>query len=145
MAAHVTKIMDMVDMDHPSGPRARIALSKEDDLQIALNLYTPGSKNEFHYHKGTSQSFLCLKGKLTLRTKENESAEPVTHYLTEGMCVLMPADQYYQLDNESDAPVLLYQVKAPGDQIVIEGKGEMNNKDYFTQQRRKHAVAGEVQ
>jgi len=73
--AHVTRIFDSIDMQNPDRPRQRKLLSKEDDLLIALNLYSPGGRNEFHYHKGTSQSFLCLKGKLTVRTKETEDAE----------------------------------------------------------------------
>jgi len=144
MAAEIFNILDKVDMANPPSPRERISLARQGDLQMALNLYVPGAKNEFHYHKGTSQSFLCFKGKLTLRTKETETAEPVTHYLTEGMCAMIPADQYYQLHNESDAPVLLYQVKPPGDQIVVAGKGVMNNKDYFTKQRGEKADAGAI-
>jgi mannose-6-phosphate isomerase-like protein (cupin superfamily) len=107
---------------------------------IALNLYSPGARNEFHYHKGSSQSFLCVKGKLTVRTKDSEDAEPVTHHLTEGMCVLVPGNQYYQLHNESDQPALLYQVKKPGDQIVVAGRGQLNNRDYFTNQRQSETV-----
>jgi mannose-6-phosphate isomerase-like protein (cupin superfamily) len=140
MAAHVTKISDKVDLGNIGRPRERVLLSKEGDLMIALNVYQPGSRNEFHYHKGTSQSFLCMKGKLTIRTKETEDAEPVAHHLTEGMCVLVPANQYYQLHNESDAPTLLYQVKKPGDEIVVAGKGQISNSDYFTKNRQKEAV-----
>lgn len=140
MAAHVTKIFDKVDLANKERPRERVLLSKESDLMIALNVYQPGSRNEFHYHKGTSQSFLCVKGTLTIRTKESEDAEPVAHTLTEGMCVLVPANQYYQLDNESDAPVMLYQVKKPGDEIVVAGKGKISNSDYFTKARQTQAV-----
>lgn len=140
MAAHVTKIFDKVDLANKERPRERVLLSKESDLMIALNVYQPGSRNEFHYHKGTSQSFLCVKGTLTIRTKESEDAEPVAHKLTEGMCVLVPANQYYQLDNEGDEPVMLYQVKKPGDEIVVAGKGKLNNADYFTKARQTQAV-----
>lgn len=138
--AHVTRIFDSIDIQNPDRPRQRKLLSKEDDLLIALNLYQPGGRNEFHYHKGTSQSFLCLKGKLTVRTKDSEDAEPEVHHLEEGMCVLVPGGQYYQLHNESDAPALLYQVKKPGDQIVIAGKGQLNNRDYFTKDRQKQVA-----
>lgn len=134
--AEVTKIYDKIDLDNPDKPRSRKLLSKSDDLMIALNHYAPGARNEFHYHKGSSQSFLCVKGKLTVRTKENEEADPVTHHLTEGMCVLIPGNQYYQLHNESDQPALLYQVKKPGDQIVVAGKGQLSNRDYFTKERQ---------
>jgi mannose-6-phosphate isomerase-like protein (cupin superfamily) len=134
--AEVTKIYDMLDLNNPEKPRQRKLLSKVDDLMIALNHYAPGARNEFHYHKGSSQSFLCVKGKLTVRTKDSEDAEPVTHQLTEGMCVLIPGNQYYQLHNESNEPALLYQVKKPGDQIVVAGRGQLNNRDYFTKDRQ---------
>jgi mannose-6-phosphate isomerase-like protein (cupin superfamily) len=134
--AHVTRIFDKIDIDHPEKPRERKLLFKESDLMIALNHYAPGARNEFHYHKGSSQSFLCVKGKLTVRTKDSEDAEPATHYLTEGMCVLIPGNQFYQLHNESEAPALLYQVKRPGDQIVVAGKGQLTNSDYFTEDRQ---------
>ncbi len=134
--AHVTRIFDKIDIDHPEKPRERKLLFKESDLMIALNHYAPGARNEFHYHKGSSQSFLCVKGKLTVRTKDSEDAEPATHYLTEGMCVLIPGNQFYQLHNESELPALLYQVKRPGDQIVVAGKGQLTNSDYFTEDRQ---------
>lgn len=56
------------------------------------------------------------------------------------MCVLVPAAQYYQLHNESDAPALLYQVKKPGDEIVVAGKGKLANAEYFTKNRQKEAA-----
>lgn len=134
--AHISRIWDAVDINNPDRPRQRKLLSKEQDLLIALNVYTPGARNEFHYHKGTSQSFLCVKGKLTVRTKDSEDGPEEVHYLTEGDCVLIPGNQYYQLNNESDQPALLYQVKKPGDQIVVAGKGQISNKDYFTKDRQ---------
>jgi mannose-6-phosphate isomerase-like protein (cupin superfamily) len=138
--AQVSRIFDQIDLDNPTKPRDRKLLSKEADLMIALNHYAPAARNEFHYHMGSSQSFLCVKGKLTLRTKDSEDAEPVTHYLSEGMCVLIPGNQYYQLHNESDQPALLYQVKRPGDQIVVAGKGQISNRDYFTKERKEQTT-----
>jgi mannose-6-phosphate isomerase-like protein (cupin superfamily) len=139
--AHVSKIYDAIDLkEGPERPRQRKLLSKEEDLLIALNHYAPGARNEFHYHKGTSQSFLCVKGKLTVRTKDTEDAEPEIHHLTEGMCVLVPGGQYYQLHNESDQPALLYQVKKPGDQIVVAGRGQLSNRDYFTRDRQEQTA-----
>ncbi len=145
MAALVSKIRESIDSHiETKGPHGRVLLSQVGDLLIALNLMPPGSQNEFHYHKGSSQSFLCFEGKMTVRTKENESAEPVVHHLTAGMCVLVPADQYYQLHNESDEMAILYQVKAPGDQIVVQGKGAINNKDYFTKANKERMRSGTI-
>jgi mannose-6-phosphate isomerase-like protein (cupin superfamily) len=139
--AQVTRIWEAVDINKPDRPRQRKLLSAQEDLLIALNLYEPGARNEFHYHKGTSQSFLCMKGTLTLRTKDSEDGEVTEHKLNAGDCALIPGNQYYQLHNETDDTVLLYQVKKPGDQIVIAGKGQMSNRDYFTRQRQQqHAL-----
>lgn len=134
--AQVRRIWDALGVEEPERPRQRKLLSKEQDLTIALNLYSPGARNEFHYHKGTSQSFLCVKGRLTVRTRDSEDGPVETHHLTEGDCVLIPGNQYYQLHNEGDAPALLYQVKRPGDEIVVAGKGALRNRDYFTAERR---------
>jgi mannose-6-phosphate isomerase-like protein (cupin superfamily) len=134
--AQVSTIWDAIDLQNLDSPRQRRLLHEVDDLMIALNAYSPGARNEFHYHKGSSQSFLCIKGELTVRTKDSEDAEPVVHHLAEGMCVLIPGNQYYQLHNESDQPALLYQVKKPGDQIVVAGRGELRNSDYFTKGRQ---------
>lgn len=139
--AQVSNVFESVDLENPDRPRRRKLLSAQEDLIIACNIYRPGARNEFHYHKGTSQSFLVLKGTLTLRTKDSEDGEATEYKLPEGSCALIPGNQYYQLHNETDETCLLYQVKKPGDQIVIAGKGQMSNKEYFTEARqRQHAL-----
>ncbi len=134
--ASVVKISDNVDLDNLDRPRKRILLSKEKDLLIALNAYAPGANNEFHYHAGSSQSFLVLKGELTVRTMEKEDGPVTESVLGEGDCVLVANGEYYQLYNHTDAPALMYQVKHPGDRIVVLGKGALNNRDYFTPDRQ---------
>ena len=135
--AQITNVFESVDLATPDRPRQRKLLSAQEDLIIACNIYQPGARNEFHYHKGTSQSFLVMKGTLTLRTKETEDGEATEYKLPEGSCALIPGNQYYQLHNETDGPCLLYQVKKPGDQIVIAGKGQMSNREYFTAAREQ--------
>lgn len=138
--AEVTKIWDSVDLKNPERPRQRVQLSKTNDLSVALNLYVPGARNEFHYHKGSSQSFLCVKGELTVRTKDSEDGDVTTHHLTEGVCALIPGNQFYQLHNEGTEPALLYQVKKPGDEIVVAGRGSLKNRDYFTNERQSETA-----
>jgi len=138
--AQISRVFDALEDGSPDRPRQRKLLSAQEDLIIACNVYQPGARNEFHYHKGTSQSFLVMKGTLTLRTKSDENAEPEEHHLSEGECALIPGNQYYQLHNETDGVCLLYQVKKPGDQIVIAGKGQMSNKDYFTDSRQQETA-----
>ncbi len=134
--ASVMKISDNVDLENLDRPRERILLSKEKDLLIALNVYQPGANNEFHFHAGSSQSFLVLQGALTVRTMESDDSPVVESVLGEGECVLVANGEYYQLYNHTDAPALMYQVKHPGDRIVVLGKGALNNRDYFTPDRQ---------
>jgi mannose-6-phosphate isomerase-like protein (cupin superfamily) len=138
--AQISRVFDALEGE-PGRPRERKLLSAQEDLIIACNVYQPGARNEFHYHKGTSQSFLVMQGTLTLRTKDEEDGEATEYQLKQGDCALVPGNQFYQLHNETDGVCLLYQVKKPGDQIVVAGKGQISNKDYFTKKReQEHAL-----
>ena len=119
--------------------RQRVGLAHEaNDIGIAINCYAPGARNEMHYHVGTGQSFLVLKGPCVIRHRHKDlpPEDTIETTMQEGDCVLIPANVYYQLHNPGpDHQVVLYQVKQPGELIAVEGKGVMNNKDYFTQKR----------
>ena len=128
--AYTKHVWDSIET---STPRKRVLLSKEQDLMIALNVYQPGAQNELHYHEGTSQSFLVLKGTCTVRTMHDEKI--TEHTCKPGDSILIPGGEYYQMHNQEDEPVVLYQVKRPADRIVVYGKGKLNNKDYFTKER----------
>ena len=78
--------------------------------------------------------------KFRLVAQDSEDGEATERHLNEGECALIPGNQYYQLHNETDGNCMLYQVKKPGDQIVIAGKGQLNNKDYFTEGRQKETT-----
>lgn len=107
-----------------------IPIGREKDLLLALNRYEPGSKNEFHHHVGTSQSFLVLKGELTIRTKDGENPIEV-HQLKDGDCVLVKNGEYYQLENESSEPLFLYQAKQPTDMLQILGREPVQAREHF--------------
>ncbi|MFQ5681925.1 MAG: cupin domain-containing protein [Candidatus Binatia bacterium] len=133
--AHKTNVWNSTEF---SRHRRRVLLAKEPDLMIALNCYQPGAQNELHYHEGTSQSFLVLKGACTVRTmKDGVLSE---HTCSQGDSILIPGGEYYQMHNETDEPVVLYQVKKPADRIVVYGKEKMSNKDYFTKEREEKKV-----
>ena len=70
--ALISRVYDALEGDARS-PRQRKLLAAQEDLIIACNVYAPGARNEFHYHKSTSQSFLVMQGTLTLRTKSHAS------------------------------------------------------------------------
>jgi mannose-6-phosphate isomerase-like protein (cupin superfamily) len=121
-------------------PRQMILLAEQpDDIRIALNCYQPGANNELHYHVGTGQTFLVLRGPCIVRYKakeEGEEAAPHEATLKEGDSILIPPDVYYQMYNPGPGEVLLYQAKQPGEaEIVVHGKGKLNNREYFTQER----------
>ena len=128
--AHKTNIWNSGES---SSPRKRTLLAEERDLMIALNCYQPGAQNELHYHVGTSQSFLVLKGSCTVRTMKDGVV--TEHNCKSGDSILIPGGEYYQMHNQTNEPVLLYQVKKPADRIVVHEKGNLNNQDYFTKER----------
>ena len=123
-----------------SKPRNRVLLAEEPkDLLIALNCYSPGGRNEMHFHVGSGQSFLVLKGPAVIRHRHKDQPPEETKEATlnEGDSILIPANVYYQIHNPGPHQVVLYQVKQPGELISIEGKGVQNNSTYFTEEREQ--------
>ncbi|MEE8515067.1 MAG: cupin domain-containing protein [Alphaproteobacteria bacterium] len=112
--ATISKISESVDLGNLEKPRERFLLSREKDLQIQLNTYGPGVGNDFHCHVGLSHAYLVVNGAVTMRTMETDTSPVVEYVLTEGDCVMLSPDEYYQIYNHTDAPALMYQVKAPG-------------------------------
>src|SRR6516225_2742049 len=98
---------------------------------LALNDYEPGYVNKFHHHWGTSQSFLVLQGVLTLRTRKTAEAPIEERKLEVGDCGVMGVGEYYQLANEGDGPLVLYQAKKPTDKIQILGHEPVDELNYF--------------
>ena len=122
--------------------RKRIPLAKEpNDIMIALNCYAPGARNEMHYHVGTGQTFLVIKGRaeVTHRHKDLPKEQDVVSELKEGDSILIPADVYYQLHNPGPDQLMLYQVKQPGELVHVEGKGVLRPGDYYSKGRQEAA------
>ena len=120
--------------------RKRIPLAEEpNDILIAINCYAPGGRNEMHYHVGTGQTFLVLKGTAEVkhRHKDLPPEQNVVSTLHEGDCVLIPANVYYQLHNPGPDQLVLYQVKQPGELVSVEGKGILRPGDYYTKAREE--------
>ena len=122
--------------------RKRIPIAEEPkDIMIAINCYAPGSRNEMHFHVGTGQTFLVLKGTAEVkhRHKDLPKDKDVVSTLHEGDCVLIPANVYYQLHNPGPDQLILYQVKQPGELVSVEGKGIINPREYYTAAREEQA------
>lgn len=130
--AKVNNVWDVIETSR-NGTKHRpfMRVAREDDLMIALNYYEPGYKNQFHNHTGTSQSFLVLKGELTLRTRAKIDAPTEEHRLKEGECCVMATGEYYQLENETQQPLVLYQAKQPTDLVQIHGQEPVNAREHF--------------
>jgi mannose-6-phosphate isomerase-like protein (cupin superfamily) len=133
----ITNVWDKVKFDKP---RQMILLAEQpDDIRVALNCYQPGANNELHYHVGTGQTFLVLKGPCIVRYKAKEEGEAATPHeatLKEGDSILIPPDVYYQMYNPGPDNVVLYQAKQPGEgEIVVQGKGKLDSSEYFTSDR----------
>ena len=120
--------------------RKRILLAEEkNDIMIAINCYAPGGRNEMHFHVGTGQTFLVLKGtaEVTHRHKDLPKEQDVVSTLIEGDSVLIPANVYYQLHNPGPDQLILYQVKQPGELVSVEGKGILKPGSYYTKAREE--------
>jgi mannose-6-phosphate isomerase-like protein (cupin superfamily) len=133
----INNVWEKVKFDRP---RQMVLLAEQpDDIRVALNCYQPGAQNELHYHVGTGQTFLVLKGPCIIRykPKTKPKSEPPTEVtLKEGDSVLIPPDVYYQMYNPGPGQVVLYQAKQPGeDQVVVHGKGKLDNRQYFNTAR----------
>jgi quercetin dioxygenase-like cupin family protein len=144
-SVQISNVWEKVNFDRP---RNRIVLAEEEgDIRQALNCYSPGDMNEMHYHVGSGQSFLVLKGPVTMRHRHKDQPKEENQEVTlnEGDCILIPADVYYQMLCSSDDTAVLYQVKQADDsEIAVEGKGVQKSSEYFTAKRQSVQVAGDV-
>ena len=122
----------MVDMNDASQPRRHTRVAGNDAMQIVLNCYQPGQRDEFHYHKGSTRTYLIFDGSMTIRIRNDEGITDYT--VAKGGCALIPEGEYYQFYNHTDAPALIYQVsqRAGRGELMIWGKGEVLPQDYFT-------------
>ena len=137
----ITNVWEKVNFDRP---RQMVLLAEiPGDIRIALNCYKPGAQNELHYHVGVGQTFLCLKGPCIVRYKPKgkEDEAPTERTLNEGDSILIPPDMYYQMYNPGPGDVVLYQAKQPGEpEIVVHGKGKVDNRAYFTAERESQTA-----
>ena len=144
-SVQISNVWEKASFDRP---RKRIVLAEEaGDIRQALNCYSPGDMNEMHYHVGTGQSFLVLKGPVTMRHRHKDQPKEQTQEVTlrEGDCILIPADVYYQMQCLGPDTAVLYQVKQADDsEISVEGKGIQKSSEYFTAARQAVHVAGDV-
>jgi len=130
----VVRISALIDeKSKEAKPRAFQRMARQDDLMLALNYFQPGYHNEFHHHFGTSQSFLVIKGELTLRTRKDIGAPIEEFKLKEGDCCMMSVGEYYQLANEAAEPLVLYQAKRPTRQVQVYGQEPRGEHEYFSE------------
>jgi mannose-6-phosphate isomerase-like protein (cupin superfamily) len=83
-----------------------IALTHNRNAQTAINVYTPRRRDEMHCHPGSEHMFMVWQGHLTIRGIHE--GEEVT--LKPGELIHVKAGHYYQLCNDTDDILVLYQV-----------------------------------
>ena len=131
-AMDITNVWNVVDQNKDN-PRTRnfIMMAKQSDLMLVINCHEPGYKAEFHHHCGTSQSYLVLKGGITVRARMSADAPPQERRLKAGDCVLFKVGEYYELETEENEPVVLYQAKHPGTDIQLLGREPVSEAKFF--------------
>ena len=142
MAEFAPDLISMVDMNDVTEPRRHTRVATGTRLQIVLNCYQPGELDEFHYHKGSTRTYLVLEGEMTVRIRSKEG-KTTDHVLRKGGCVLIPPTEYYQLHNHGDAPALIYQVsqRVGRNELMVWEKGEFLPQEYFTDEWRRTSFA----
>jgi uncharacterized cupin superfamily protein len=106
---------ELADLGH--GVRgSRLERIRGETLASAVWELDPGADVDYHFHHGTQELVLVLRGRLTLRTKDGE------HELAEGDVVAFPrgADGAHGTMNRSDEPVRYLMVAAHDTPEVIE-------------------------
>lgn len=83
-----------------------IGLTRNRRAQTAINVYTPRRRDEMHCHPGSEHIFMVWQGNLTIRGIHE--GEEVT--LGPGELIHVKAGHYYQLCNDTDDVLVLYQV-----------------------------------
>ena len=132
----VTNVWKLVD-ENKDNPRVRpyMVVSQEEDLLLVVNSHEPGYKIKFHHHchqdAGTSQSYLVLKGQLTVRTRMDVHAPVQNRTLHAGDVVAIKPGEYYELENEGVEPVILYQAKRPAPLVQFLGRDPVDVKTHF--------------
>lgn len=128
----VTNVWETVDKNKDDAKaRGFMMVGMEDDLMLVLNFHEPGYKIEFHRHCDTTQSYLVLKGAITVRTRLSVDSPVQERRLAAGDCVMIHQDEFYELENETSDPVILYQAKRPAPLIQLVGGEPMDANKYF--------------
>ncbi len=95
---------------------ARFERIRGETLAAAVWELEPGASGDYHFHHGTKELLVVLRGELTLRTQDEERT------LGEGDLVVFPRgrDGAHGTENRSDAPVRYLMVAAHDTPDVIE-------------------------
>jgi len=86
--------------DSPTGVQ-RVTVTKFRDCEVAINCYEPGAHDEMHCHN-EDQTFIILEGECTM--KFPDGGESV---LKPGMMATITGGSFYQLNNLTDAPLVM--------------------------------------
>lgn len=126
MAPQQKKIMealfvDIKNQDPLAGHSTKGTLFSSNNYHVWVHIDSePGKKGPMHKHSA-DEIFYCVQGECTIHFPNGESEK-----LKEGMLVVLPKDQFYQLHNTGDVNM-----------ILLGSRGEPSGKE-------RHSEAGKV-
>ena len=109
--AEIRKVSETVDLKDSAQPQRYVPMLVGEDVKIALNQFHPGDQIKFHYHKGSTQTYLVPEGALTLRTRDGEAI--TENVLGKGECALVPPEEYYMLEIAGPEPCCSIRSRKP--------------------------------
>lgn len=108
------KLLDELSAQAKANPRLRQAYdlrtTPEDNSQRILNAVEPGTVLPIHRHRGSTETIVCLRGKV-VQHYYNDNGEKIASYElapnTAQIAMSVPVGQWHALDSLEDGTVIL--------------------------------------
>lgn len=108
------KLLDELSAQAKANPRLRQAYdlrtTPEDDSQRILNAVEPGTVLPIHRHRGSTETLVCLRGKV-VQHYYNDNGEKIASYElapnTAQIAMSVPVGQWHALESLEDGTVIL--------------------------------------
>ena len=108
------KLLDELSAQAKANPRLRQAYdlrtTSEDNSQRILNAVEPGTVLPIHRHRGSTETIVCLRGKV-VQHYYNDNGEKIASYElapnTAQIAMSVPVGQWHALDSLEDGTVIL--------------------------------------
>ena len=108
------KLLDELSAQAKANPRLRqtydLRTTPEDNSQRILNAVEPGTVLPIHRHRGSTETIVCLRGKV-VQHYYNDNGEKIASYElapnTAQIAMSVPVGQWHALDSLEDGTVIL--------------------------------------